>query len=85
MKPDGVKDNLKFSEMGIAGKEETPIQKANRLGVPLIPKKPPFSKTIADLNPIIAVCEECGHEIRAQNMKSCPLSNCPFGGKVTLN
>lgn len=83
MKPDGVKDNLKFSELGIAGKEETPTQKANRLGVPLIPKKPTLP--LSDPNPIIAVCEECGHAVRVVEHRACPLGNCPLGGKVTLN
>ena len=75
--------DLKFSDLGFAGKEETPIQKANRLGVPLIPKMPKISNL--DPNPVIAVCGECGHEIRGKDMRSCPLGNCPLGGNVTLN
>lgn len=75
--------NLKFSDLGFAGAEETPTQKANRLGVPLIRKQPP--KGYAEINPVIAVCEECGHEIHAKEYRSCPTSQCPFGSKVTLN
>jgi hypothetical protein len=63
--------------------DETPAQKANRLGVPLIPKKAPpmpFSP-----NPVISVCGECGHEVRTLEYYSCPLGNCPFGNSATLN
>lgn len=76
-------NSLKFSEIGLAGKDETPEQKANRLGVPLIPKKTPIP--IRESNPVISVCGECGHEIRALEHYSCPQGNCPLGGTVTLN
>jgi hypothetical protein len=74
---------LKFADLGIAGKEETFAQKANRLGVPLIPKKErvPFR----DPNPIIAVCGQCGHEVRSTEYRACPKGECPFGSSVTLN
>lgn len=64
-------------------RDETPAQKANRLGVPLIPKKaPPMPH---NPNPAIAVCGECGHEVRQTEWYSCPLGNCPFGNTATLN
>lgn len=74
---------LKFADIGFAGKEETPVQKANRLGVPLIPKKDriPFQEP----NPVIAVCGQCGHEVRSMDHRSCPQGECPFGSNVTLN
>ena len=78
-----AKQGLKFSEIGIAGKDETFQQKANRLGVPLIPKKaPPMPH---NPNPVISVCGECGHEVRQAEYRSCPLQNCPLGGQTTLN
>jgi hypothetical protein len=82
MKPEKIKQDLKFSDLGFAGKEETPKQKADRIGVPLIPRRPPA--TIPHPNPIIAICE-CGHEIRSKEHRSCPQSNCPLGSTVVLN
>jgi hypothetical protein len=71
------------SRIVTADSEETPLQKANRLGVPLIPKKaPPLPH---NPNPVIAVCGQCGHEVRSFDYRSCPLGNCPFGSTVTLN
>jgi hypothetical protein len=63
--------------------KETPKQKASRLGVPLIPKKP-INPPLH--NPVIAVCGECGHEFRGGvEYRSCPLQDCPTGSRVTLN
>jgi hypothetical protein len=64
--------------------EETPAKKANRLQLPLIPRRPP-SPLAYGYNPSIAVCEECGHEVKVMDMRSCPLGNCPLGGTTTLN
>jgi hypothetical protein len=72
------------SKIVSADSEETPVQKANRLGVPLIPKKPNIPRD-KDPNPVIGVCGECGHELRKVEWRSCPLGNCPMGGTVTLN
>lgn len=83
MRPDRIRAELKFSDIGFAGKEESPTQKANRLGVPVIPKKIPIP--IHDSNPVIAVCGECGHELRSMDYRSCPKSQCPIGNKVILN
>lgn len=74
---------LKFSDLGFAGKDETPLQKANRLGVPLIPKKIP--QPAIDSNPVIGVCEQCGHAVRQMDYRSCPQNQCPFGSTATLN
>ena len=59
---------------------ETPEEKAERLGVMLIPKREP--QPIAP-NGIIAVCGECGLEIYQIMGYVCPRGrNCPasFGG-----
>jgi hypothetical protein len=72
-----VAADLEFKE------KETPAQKASRLGVPLVPKRPVHQPLH---NPVIAVCGECGHEFRGGlEYRSCPLSNCPTGSPVTLN
>lgn len=78
-----VKKELKFSDLGIAGKDDTHAQKAARLGVPLIPRR----SNVPQLhNPVLAVCGECGHEFRGGlEYRSCPLQNCPTGSRVTLN
>jgi hypothetical protein len=53
---------------------ETPEEKAKRLGVPLIPKRPP-------VNPwdVTGVCGECGLELRRTMGFVCSKGNCPCG------
>jgi hypothetical protein len=64
--------------------KETPEQKADRIGVPLLPRRPPIP--ITGYNPTIAICGECGHEVKSgPDYFSCPLQNCPLGGRTTLN
>jgi hypothetical protein len=75
-------DVITSFEKALTNRQETPAQKANRLGVPLVPGRAPVRY---DHNPVIAVCGECGHEVRSMDYRACPTSNCPFGSKVTLN
>ena len=60
----------------------TPEQKAKDLGVPLIPKKLPIDQ---EQNPVVAVCGECGLEIRKTTMYSCSRTNCPVQIKIYSN
>jgi hypothetical protein len=55
---------------------ETPANKAQRLGVPLIPKTPQNTLTTTESR-IIAICGECGLEIRENASYSCTNANCP--------
>lgn len=56
---------------------ETPEEKARRIGVPVVPRRPPRPPVNPD--PILAVCGECGVEIRRVMMYSCQNGNCPCG------
>lgn len=68
--PNVVKDPLK--------------ERAEKLGVPLIPKRPtPITPTPGDPNPIVAVCGECGLDLRAVMGYVCSHSNCPCFARVT--
>jgi len=56
---------------------ETPEEKARRLRVPLVPRRvinvpPPY-----DPNPTVAVCGECGIELKRVMGFVCTKPNCP--------
>lgn len=51
-------------------------EKADKLGVPLIPRLPE-SQRQSDPNPVVAICGECGREVRRVEGYSCPFSACP--------
>ena len=54
--------------------DETPEQKARRLGVPLVPKRAPTPPS----RTTVAVCGECGREISANDLYACPRADCPL-------
>lgn len=56
-------------------KDETPAEKARRLGVNVIPDIPPRRPE----NPVIAVCGRCAREIMQHNNQCCMDSDCPCG------
>jgi hypothetical protein len=60
----------------------TPEEKAKRHGVPLIPKLPERRNTF-DPNPVVAVCGECGREVREVEGYWCPIALCPVQVKAT--
>lgn len=65
---------------------ETPEQKAKRLGVPLIPERKEPNWPI-DIDPTISVCGKCGLELKRVMQYVCPQSDCPTGlrsGRVKL-
>lgn len=76
----GNTDNLKLGMEGLMN-NETPEEKAKRLGVRLIPKVEPPQN---DPNPIVAVCGECGECIRKIMQYTCPKNNCPTFPKATF-
>ena len=59
----------------------SPEKKAKDLGVPVIPKRLPINR---EPNPVVAVCGECGLEIRQVMMYSCGKINCPVQPKAML-
>jgi hypothetical protein len=59
---------------------DTPKDKAKRHGVPVIPRRAESTKQAPrDPNPVVAVCGECGLEIRQTMGYYCPKANCPTG------
>lgn len=56
---------------------ETPEQKAQRLGVPLIPKRAPILPH--PLYDTVSVCGECGREMKMIENFVCSRTNCPTG------
>ena len=56
---------------------ETPEEKARRKGVPLIPKRAPVKPMRSDST--IAICGECGLEIKMVMGYCCSRANCPTG------
>lgn len=56
-------------------------EKANKLGVPVIN---PIPNNQPENNPVVAVCGQCGLEIRQTMGFVCPQQNCPVQVKVTL-
>lgn len=61
--------------------DETPEQRARRLGVPFVaPLK--FHGRIHDSNPVIAICGGCGRDVHRMEGYSCPLSQCPIQPKA---
>jgi ribosomal protein L32 len=58
------------------GKKESPREYADRIGVPLIPKR---SRRVfrAEANPVMAVCEECGYGIHREDHRTCSIKDCP--------
>lgn len=55
--------------------EETPEQRAKRLGVPLVANDP-LSKG-SGTEPVLAVCGTCGSELRKSNVGQCTRVDCP--------
>lgn len=53
-------------------------EKAKRLGVPIIPKRPPIRPWIPG-NEVTAICGECGLELKHMMMYACRHANCPTG------
>lgn len=64
---------MKISDIVI----ETPEEKAQRKGVPLIPKRLPVKSMRSDS--VVAICGECGLEITMSMGYCCSRSNCPTG------
>lgn len=62
---------------------DTPTERARRRGVPLIPPRPERIRP-NDSNPIVAVCGECGIELRYVMHYSCSRPRCPWFAQVTL-
>lgn len=61
----------------------TPEEKAKELDVPLIPKLPDsVANRPMDTNPVVAVCGQCGLEIRRIMGYSCSNSNCPIQPRI---
>jgi hypothetical protein len=59
-------------------------EKARRLGVPVIPPIAPMPPR--DPNPVIAICGECGLELRQVMHYACGQARCPvkLGGSCCL-
>lgn len=57
---------------------ESPEEKAKRIGVPVIPVRK-FVKPDPYGNPTIAICGECGIELKQIMGYSCSRTNCPTG------
>jgi len=57
--------------------EEFFKEKADRLGVPLIPKLPIIPNEPATPNPIVAVCGECGLSLHQVMAYVCTNQRCP--------
>lgn len=63
---------------------ETPAEKAKRIGVPLIPKKITINPAPGNQNGAIGVCGECGIELHRVMGYVCQKTNCPTGlGSIT--
>lgn len=60
---------------------ETPEQRARRLGVPLVRQPNPLARRY-DPNPVVAVCGECGRDVRWVEHHSCGRVDCPFGSAL---
>lgn len=74
----------KNSNMNInqANNNETPQEKARRIGVPVIPKLPENQPNY-DPNPIVAICGECNREVRQLEGYYCGNPRCPLTGHIT--
>ena len=55
----------------------TPADKARELGVPVIGPLGPKSTRPMSVNPVVAVCGECGREIHQVEGYSCQNGRCP--------
>lgn len=62
---------------------ETPEEKARRIGVPVIPKIKPFRDVFPSPHKPAAVCGECGMEMMSVMGYVCPRGNCPCFPRVT--
>lgn len=60
--------------------DETPEEKAKRLGVPCVPVMRDTSRS-DDENPIVAVCGACGLECRQRMQYACLKAECPMVGR----
>lgn len=61
----------------MSNNNESPEEKARRLGVPLIPKLPELPPH--QPNPVVAVCGECGIELHQIMGYVCNRPRCPTG------
>lgn len=61
---------------------ETIVQRAARLGVPVIPAKK--SLPVVDANPTIGVCGACGIEIKKIMHIACRRTDCPLNSGASL-
>lgn len=85
---DNNKDFKPLEQITLKQTGETPEEKAKRLGVNLIPKRvdiPADEKPVhPGANPTVAVCGECGIELKKVMMYCCNRQNCPCFVKATL-
>lgn len=56
------------------------LEKADRIGVPLIP--PHDAPKKADPNPVVAICGECGREVHQMEWYYCANGRCPIQIKL---
>lgn len=64
---------------------ETPQEKAKRIGVPIIPsKKKKKDKPKDPHKKTIAVCGECGREVKEIDFYSCNKDNCPVQNQIKM-
>lgn len=61
---------------------ETPQEKARRIGVPVIPKLPESQPSI-EPNPVVAICGECNREVRQIEGYCCGNPRCPLQSHIT--
>lgn len=59
---------------------ESPEERAKRIGVPCIPKLPPMKRY--ESNPVVAVCGECGRDVHMYEGYCCGRGNCPMQSQV---
>lgn len=62
--------------------EETPEERARRMGVPYV--KPHPVLPIMNGNPVVAVCGGCGRDVHYMEGYSCPQTDCPIQRRVTF-
>lgn len=61
------------------GRDEWIEERARDVGVPVIPRLP----TRVGPNPVVAICGECGRDIRRLEGYVCGVSNCPL--RITVS
>lgn len=92
--PEGVMSPQAMIAKGMTERiNETPEEKADRIGVPLIPKRPrprkpqadPWKKPVDETNPTVGVCGECGIEVKRIMYFSCGNDRCPVQQRPTYD